>query len=101
MQRLALFCCAAVLAACAKSENRAASDGAPMDTAAMAPEPAAAPAAISLADIAGAALPAPVKVVTVSDRPEMSTFENLKLLPKWDHFDHLVDEVEAAYASPL
>jgi hypothetical protein len=53
MKRLALFCCAAMLAACAKSEKRAADDSAAMDTATAAPETPAAPAAISLADVAG------------------------------------------------
>jgi hypothetical protein len=53
MQRLALFCCAAMLAACAKSENRGADDGAAMDTATATPATPAAPAAISLADVAG------------------------------------------------
>jgi len=53
MQRLVLLCCSVVLVACAKSENRAANDNAAMDTAAMAPEAPAAPAALSLADLAG------------------------------------------------
>ena len=53
MQRLALFCCAALLAACAKSDKRTADDGAAMDTAAAAPAAPAAPAAISLADVGG------------------------------------------------
>jgi hypothetical protein len=53
MRRLALFCCAAVLAGCAKSEKRAADDQPAMDTAAPAPATPAASPAISLADVAG------------------------------------------------
>ena len=53
MRRLALFCCAAVLAACAKSEKRTAEDQTAADTAAMAPATPAASPAISLADLAG------------------------------------------------
>jgi hypothetical protein len=53
MRRFTLFCCAAMLAACAKSENRAAGESTTMDTATAAPETPAAPAAISLADVAG------------------------------------------------
>jgi hypothetical protein len=53
MQRFTLFCCAALLAACAKPETRAGDDNAAMDTATAAPETPAAPAALSLADLAG------------------------------------------------
>jgi len=53
MRRFALFCCAAVLGGCAKSENRAADDRTAMDTAAAAPATPAASPAISLADVAG------------------------------------------------
>ncbi len=52
MRRFAFFCCAAILASCAKSEDRAADEGAARDTAA-APEMAPASATISLADVAG------------------------------------------------
>ena len=52
MHRLAFCCCAAILAACAKSENRAPDDSAAMDTATAAPAAPAAPA-LSLADMAG------------------------------------------------
>ena len=52
MQRLALFCGAAVLVACAKTEKRPADDNAAMDTA-MAAEAVATASAISLADMAG------------------------------------------------
>lgn len=52
MRRFALFCCAAVLGGCAKSENRAADDRTAMDTVAAAPATPAA-SAISLADVAG------------------------------------------------
>jgi CheY-like chemotaxis protein len=44
------------------------------------------------------ALELPVKVVTVADRPERSSLENLRLLPKWSGFDEIVAEVETAYA---
>jgi len=54
MRRLALFCCAALLAACNRSEDRAADDRTAMDTgAAAAPETPPASATISLADVAG------------------------------------------------
>jgi hypothetical protein len=53
MRRFALFCCAAVLAGCAKSENRTAADRTAMDTVAAAPATPAASPAISLADVAG------------------------------------------------
>ena len=56
MQRLALLCCAAMLAACAKSEKPVADDRAAMDTAmdtAMAAEAKASASAVSLADFAG------------------------------------------------
>ncbi len=49
MRRLVLLCCAAGLIACEKPKEQPAAD----TTAAMAPEPAAAPAPISLADVAG------------------------------------------------
>jgi len=52
MQRFAFFCCAAVLAGCGGSADRAAEDQAAMDTAA-APAAPAASATISLADLAG------------------------------------------------
>lgn len=48
-----LFCCAAVLAGCAKSGSRAAGEGAVADTGAAAPAPSATPATVSLADVAG------------------------------------------------
>jgi hypothetical protein len=53
MRRFAVFCCAAFLAACGKSEDRAADDRTAMDTVAAAPETPAASATISLADVAG------------------------------------------------
>ena len=53
MRRFAVFCCAAILAGCTKSEDRAADDRTAMDTAAGAPETPAASATISLADVAG------------------------------------------------
>lgn len=52
MRGFALFCCAALLAGCGKSENQTADDRTAMDTAAVAPATPAAPA-ISLADVAG------------------------------------------------
>jgi hypothetical protein len=52
MRRFTLFCCAAMLAACAKSEKRPTDDNAAMDTA-MAAEAVAPAPAISLADMAG------------------------------------------------
>jgi hypothetical protein len=53
MRRLALFCYAAILAGCAKSEKRTADDRTAMDTAAPAPATPAASPGISLADFAG------------------------------------------------
>jgi hypothetical protein len=53
MRRFALFCCAAVLAGCTRSEDRAADDRTAMDTAAVAPETPPASGTISLADVAG------------------------------------------------
>jgi hypothetical protein len=53
MRSFALFCCAAVLAGCAKSENRAAENRTAMDTAAAAPATPTTSATISLADVAG------------------------------------------------
>ena len=53
MRRFALFCCAAHLGACAKSEKQTADDQTAMDTAAAAPATPAAAPAISLADVAG------------------------------------------------
>jgi hypothetical protein len=53
MRRFAFFCCAAILAGCTKSEDRAADDRTAMDTAAAAPETPAASTTISLADVAG------------------------------------------------
>jgi hypothetical protein len=53
MRRFAFFCCAAILAGCNKSEDRAADERTAMDTATAAPETPAAPATISLADVAG------------------------------------------------
>ena len=52
MRRFTLFCCAAMLFACAKSEKRPADDNAALDTA-MAAEAVAMAPAISLADMAG------------------------------------------------
>jgi hypothetical protein len=52
MRGFALFCCAALLTGCGKSENQTADDRAAMDTAAVAPATPAAPP-ISLADVAG------------------------------------------------
>jgi hypothetical protein len=53
MRRFALFCCAAILVGCARSEKRTADDRIGMDTAAVAPAAPAASPAISLADVAG------------------------------------------------
>jgi hypothetical protein len=53
MPRFAVFCCAALLVGCTKSENRAAEDRTAMDTAPAAPEAPAASATLSLADVAG------------------------------------------------
>lgn len=52
MRGFALFCCAALLVGCGKSEKQMADDRAAMDTAAVAPATPAAPA-ISLGDVAG------------------------------------------------
>ena len=52
MRRFAFFCCAAVLAGCTKSEDRAAEEGIAGDTAA-APATPSASTTISLADVAG------------------------------------------------
>jgi hypothetical protein len=52
MRRFAFFCCAAVLAGCTKSEDRAAEEGMAGDTAA-ATATASASTTISLADVAG------------------------------------------------
>jgi hypothetical protein len=51
MQRLAFFCCAAVLTSCGRPAERAAEEQGAMDTAA--PAAAATSATISLADVAG------------------------------------------------
>ena len=53
MRRFALFSCAALLAACAKSEKRTADDQTAMDTAAAVPATPAAAPAVKLADVAG------------------------------------------------
>lgn len=53
MPRLALIVCAAILAGCAKSENRAADDRTAIDTASGAPATPSASPEISLADVAG------------------------------------------------
>ncbi len=50
MRRFAFLCSVAILAGCAKTEDRAAADGTAMDTA---PAPAPATPTISLADVAG------------------------------------------------
>jgi len=46
-----------------------------------------------------AALPSPVRVVVVSDRPSDSAHDNLRPLHKWSAFDQLVQEIETAYAA--
>lgn len=53
MRRFALFCCAAALAGCAKSENRAAEGRTGMDTVSAASATPTPSATISLADVAG------------------------------------------------
>ena len=53
MRPLTCVCCAAVLAGCGKSGDRAADDRTAMDTVAAAPATPAASPAISLADVAG------------------------------------------------
>ena len=41
-----------------------------------------------------------VKVVAVAEHPDESSLENLRLLPKWSHWQELVEEIEDAYAAP-
>jgi hypothetical protein len=45
------------------------------------------------------ALAGHVKAVAVADRPDDSQLENLRLLPKWSHWEDLLSEVELAYAA--
>ena len=52
MRTVTLFCCAALLTGCDKSQNRAAEEGTTRDTA-VAPAPPSPSARISLADVAG------------------------------------------------